>query len=346
MRILLAYPGHAFSTIDVARGYHAGLTAAGHVVQSFDYHTRLTFYDRALTAWAEANPDFTKDLQQVKVLASEAILPEVVDFAPDVVLVVNGTALHPRAYQLMWRLGVPYAMLLTESPYADALQIQMIQAVQPAAVFINERNSVASIRKNSTAAVAYLPHAYDPARHTVTAVPDEYSSDVFFFGTLWPERERLFAPLLARGNGRFRIGGLDITSKDGANGAVANDALMRWYNGTAIALNHHRTFSGVDEGREAHIDTGAAWSLGPRAFEIAACGAFQLCDDTRGELTAVFGDTVATYHDGDTLAAQVDYFLSHPQERREMAKAAHDRVQPHTFKNRVSDVVNPILEAI
>lgn len=346
MRILLAYPGHAFSTFDVARGYQTGLKAAGHIVQSFDYHTRLTFYDRALDAWEATNPDFTKDLQQVKILASEAILAEVVDFAPDVVLVVNGTALHPRAYELMWRLGVPYAMLLTESPYADDLQMKMIQAVQPAAVFTNERNSVPPIRQNSTAAVAYLPHAYNPAQHRVTAVSGEYSSDVFFFGTLWPERERLFTSLLERDNGRYRIGGLGISGRDAALQSLSNDELVRWYNGTAVAVNHHRTFSGANDGSEHHIDTGAAWSLGPRAFEIAACGAFQLCDDTRGELTAVFGDAVPTYHDSDTLAAQVDYYLTHPQARQEMAKAAHQRVQPHTFENRVLQVINPTLEAI
>src|SRR4030065_2583401 len=95
---------------------------------------------------------------------------------------------------------------------------------------------------------------------------------------------------------------------------VDNAELIKYYCGTKIALNHHRTIVGKDSrGEELHIDQ--AYSLGPRAYEIAACGAFQLCDDTRPELQEVFGDSVATYRDGGDLRDKIAYYLSHDDER-------------------------------
>jgi spore maturation protein CgeB len=108
-------------------------------------------------------------------------------------------------------------------------------------------------------------------------------------------------------------------------------------------LNHHRTFVGVD-GVEIHIAPGTAWSIGPRAFEIAACGAFQLCDDTRPELAEVFGDTVATYSSAEDLRNQIGYYLAHDDEREEMAWRSYCRVQGCTFEARAREIVIPVLE--
>ncbi|PJF20424.1 MAG: hypothetical protein CUN56_16245, partial [Phototrophicales bacterium] len=129
MRILVCYPGHAVSTIDVANGYYSALGALGHDVARFNYHTRLAFYDEALSAWERKNPNFEKTGDAVKVLASEAILTEIADFAPQFVLVISGLGLHLRAYELMHKIGMPYGVILTESPYADDVQQAMIASV-------------------------------------------------------------------------------------------------------------------------------------------------------------------------------------------------------------------------
>jgi spore maturation protein CgeB len=122
-----------------------------------------------------------------------------------------------------------------------------------------------------------------------------------------------------------------------------NAALARWYNGAAIALNHHRTCIAAGDELQ-HITDGAAWSLGPRAFEIAACGAFQLCDDTRPELTHVFGDSVATYHDAEELRDGIRHYMQHPDTRREMAAEALRRVSGCSFAARAESVLIPALQ--
>jgi spore maturation protein CgeB len=91
---------------------------------------------------------------------------------------------------------------------------------------------------------------------------------------------------------------------------------------------------------------GDAYSLGPRAFEIAACGAFQLCDDTRPELREIFDDTVATYTDGRDLQSTTAYYLAHDAKRQEMAQEARRRVAPCSFLNRAREIVVPELERL
>lgn len=357
MRVLVIYPGHSHCTFDVAQGYERALRELGCQVTVYDYHNALAFYQEALRHWQARTPTFEPPDGAALVLASEHAVIEAVDCVPDVVLIVNGMALHRRAFELLHRLGLPLALLLTESPYLDEAQGKIAALGRVRLALTNDKASVARLRQAvPEARVEYLPHSFDPKRHRPCWVGPQYKCDVFFHGTLWPERVALFEPLQEVANGwHVRLSGVDPTITDPARadealaGLVDNAELASWYNGCKIALNHHRTFVGVDgNGQGRHIGQGEAWSLGPRAFEIAACGAFQLCDDARPELTEIFGDSVATYRDGQDLARQVDYFLrpAHEAERSEMAVEAFNRVQGCTFRRRAEEVLLPALESI
>ena len=334
--------------MDVARGYERALRALGHNVRPFNYHSSLAFYQDAIDYWAERNPGFDPDRGAYLILASEHSVIEALDFIPDIVLIVSGMALHRRAYELLDRLRFPLALILTESPYLDEAQSLILSKGHIAAAFTNDRQSVKPLSEKTGVRVKYLPHSYDPTVHYPRNTNGRHSTDVFFHGTLWPERERLLMPLRELPH-RVRISGIDpsIESLEEVDGVIANmvhnDELADWYCGTKVALNHHRTFIGVKE-RQRHIEAGAAWSLGPRAFEIAACGAFQLCDDTRPELAEVFGDTVATYTDERDLRDKIGYYLAHDREREDMAFLSYCRVQGCTFEARARDIVAPILQ--
>lgn len=328
MRIMVVYPGHLFSTWDVARGYEQALRLQGHDVSRFDYHTRLSFYMVSLQAWEDVNAGFEAKQNDAALLASEALAVEVIDRVPDVVLVVCGLNLHRRAYDLLHRLGVPVVLLTTEAPYADDMHARIIQQGHVAATLVNERSSDLPGR------VEYLPHSYNPRSHWPRRVMGT-GPDVYFFGTLWPERAALFAPLMGRP--RVDIGGVQAAG-DESPAWRGNDVLARAYAAARVNLNHHRTIRADGEG---HVQ--GAWSLGPRAYEIAACGGFQLCDDTRGELADIFGDTVPTYRDTDDLMGLVDYYLTHEAERQETAAAAREAVAGCTFDNRAANIVEPLL---
>jgi spore maturation protein CgeB len=353
---MVTYPGHAVSTLDVAKGIHNALKRTGeHEIAHFDYHRRLAFYKEAMRHFEEINPNFNPPEDGFMALASEAIVTEVVDFVPDVVLIINGMALHRNAFHFLYRLKIPYVFLLTESPYADNLQALAVKNSNSIGAFVNDRNSVLPVAEMSGAPTVYLPHSFDPNVHYRRKnVAKKYRTDIFFYGTLWPERQKIIRAVEKNTNGyKAIIGGVDpavIKEKIEDLQIIPNEEMTLYYNGTKIAINHNRTVKGIEPeeivNSLVHIEPGDAYSLGPRAYEIAACGAFQLSDNSRGELKEVFGDTVATYQDEDDLIAKLDYYLTHDAERQEMADAAHERVQDCTFDNRVKNIVIPFLQEV
>ena len=345
MRILLTYPGSAFSTYDVAAGYERALKKAGHEVSVFNYHDQLTFYQESLKYWVTENPNFEPHPNMFLVMASERLVIDVVDFVPDIVLIVSGFALHRRAYDLIHNLCIPIVLLLTESPYQDKDQAIIIEKGHVKLAFTNDKSSV----ENLPGLRVYLPHSFDPTVHFPFEVGDQYKTDVFFHGTLWPERRELLAGLSETEG--ITIGGFDPCHLNAALARTAhkdiidNADLARWYNGTKIAINHHRTFVGTDgDGGHRHIN-GGAWSLGPRAYEIAACGVFQLCDDTRPELKEVFGDTVAIYSDRADLEDKISYYLGHESERKDMAQGAFNKLLKCSFDARAKRILVPAIQA-
>lgn len=346
MRILIIYPGHSHSTIDCATGYENALRVIGHTVRAFNYHNQLAFYQDALKYWQRRNKNFVlNDLGEATlILASEQVIVEAVDFVPDVVLIVNGFALHKRAYDLLDRLCLPMALVLTESPYLDGEQAKIIAQGHVKVAFTNDRISVEPLSEASGHRVEYLPHSYDPTRHhKKDAVLDKYHSDVFFFGTMWAGRQRLLEPVkrwCKRHRVKARIGGVGFKRR---RGMIDNDQLVRYYSATKVALNHHRTFAGIENGKEVHCTN--AYSLGPRAYEIAACRAFQL-SDARPELAEVFGDTVPVYTDAEGLIDKLSYYLAHDGERAAMAEAAYQRVLPCSFENRAREILLPTIERV
>ena len=413
MRILLVASGHSVSTIDVFHGYSAALRAAGHEVRDANLHNWYAYHAVALRAWrwhrlraalkrrdwgelrhwAEVLPYASKARQAIQhrarivpekelipvgylpQMASEQIGVEIVKHVPDVVIAVCGLALHKAAFDACWRLGVPMALMLTESPYLDKEQAHRVCHPAVRLAFVNDKTSVLGLKRELTlvadnhrataeteagkaqadgmkdAKVTYLPHSFNPEVHYPAEVPG-YRTDVYFHGTWWPERRRLLHPLKrwARWHHprwRVRVGGIWApVGNQTPRGTRSNATLAEAYRHTRIALNHHRTVIGVEGGKERHVQ--AAHSLGPRAFEIAACGAFQLCDDARPELGEVFGGSVATYRDADDLREQVAYWLdpAHEQEREDRAWASYQRVQGCTFEARAREIVAPALEGI
>jgi len=341
MRILLVYPGPTHSTYDVANGYDLALRALGHTVEAFAYHKYITFYDAALTAQAANNPQYQKEAGDAFFLASERVALRVVDFVPDVVLVIAGGALHRRAHELVHRLGVPIVLLLTESPYIDGTQAQIIRHGHIAAALTNDKNSVIPLAEATGVRVEYLPHSFNPTVHHPGAPDESLLTDVLFHGTLWPERVALFAGLEKLPNAR--ISGYTLDSTATQQDLVDNKHLARLYQSTKIALNHHRVYTDTEH---APLGDQAAYSLGPRAYEIAACGAFQLCDATRPELTEVFGDSVPTYTDAADLRRKIEYYLARDCERIDHALRAWYAVRDCTFEHRAAQILIPVLEEV
>lgn len=343
MRFLIVFPGVRHSIYEVALGYEEALKDLGHEVFSFHLEDYIDYHAGAIKYWKDTNPAFNPDQKQQTdfwmEVSGNSVLPHIFETRPQVILIVGGTMLHGKTIEMIKRFPSLRAVILTECPYVDDRQARFLGAIEPHMVFVNEKNSVGAFGFPTV----YLPHSYSPHRHFPGAVDDTHKSDVFFCGTWWPERARLFDGLDDEYNAHVIGVGWD-DDVGNTQFITPNGELVNWYRGAKIALNHHRTIRVVD--RPDHIQEGEAWSIGPRAYEIAACGAFQLCDDTRPELREVFGDTVDTYFGALDLRFKIDYFLRNESHRKLLAKEALAAVQDCSFENRAKAILIPALEAI
>jgi len=345
MRILLSYPGHSISTFDVAHGWDMALKKLGHEVFVLNYEHNVPFYGAVIDYWKERNETFQPTMRDVFWLASQDLICKVVECLPlDFALIVTGLLHHPRAFQLIRKLGIPTVLLFTESPYNDDMPTELLPL--PDVVFTNERNSVDKFRKVNPRSY-YMPHSYDPESHKppfagiVEVLGSEYEHDVFFLGTMYDERQALFDELRQHYLGDMDIIGTKLGRKGEMPGAIANSDLINHYWGTKIALTPNRTTAGYFD--KTQIDS-EAYSLGPRIYELAACGTFQLTDSGRAELLDVFGDTIPVYQNGEHLAQLIRTFLEYPRWRQELAERARIQVKPCTFENRAQEILFPTLQ--
>jgi spore maturation protein CgeB len=336
MKILLAYPGPVHSNFDVAAGYHRALAALGHEVVAFEYHKYISFYQGAFTHWQQQNPEFRATAADIMKSAAERLLVETVAAEPDLLLIVTGLSLPAATFAQVCRMGVPVVVLLTESPYQDAEQLDLLKYPAVKLALTNERTSVARLEKHSGVKTRYLPHAFEPERHRPHKVGPEFVSDVFFHGTVWPEREALLQAALALPC-HARISGYRPDRPMDPASVITNADMARFYSGAKIALNIHR------HSQDAEL---VPESIGPRAYEIAACGAFQLAD-ARAELLDLFGPSVPVFDGPADLRDKIVYYLAHDDERVTLAARARARVVGCTFAARAQKILVPaLLEAL
>lgn len=324
MRIVVCYPSPAFSVRDVARGYHHALAGLGVDMWPVDLPKRLAFFEGALGEGRDA---------EAARLATDAIVAECLRLRPDLVLVVCGMGLHPDLYPLLRRAGLPTVTIFTECPYQDATQLTL--AALTDYCFVNDRASVMPFRRVNPR-TWYLPPAYDPEVHRPIPVGPECRSDVVLVATGFGERVRFLEAVDWTGID-FRLFGLWDLALDSPlrrydrRRLLPNDEAARWYSGAKVALNLHRTDTGWATPDALVTD---AYSVNPRAYEIAACGTFQVCDDTRPELAEVFGDSVPIFRTPDDLGALIRRALAADDWRAACATEARERVAAHTFTAR------------
>lgn len=351
MRILVVHPGDGFSTSDVYDGLVWGLRQQpGVTVYEYNLLAELELHEMMHSAFVDyctrigqLAPDYDVFLDAARGIALKAIHREITHL-----IAVSGSKLPwGIPHTLRTRLGIQTAILCTESPYLT-LERERHDAAVYDVVFTNDRAAPPLFTRNDPATIHYLPHAYHPGRHTPDGPVGE-PTDVRFIGTLFPERAALFEGVDWQGL-RWDLRGLDYRGKQPAQSLDDARALMSQivpnaeaaalYRGSGIVLNHHRTIRHPSTGE--HIDAAEAESIGPRAYEIAACRAFQLCDDSRPELHDLFQGSVPTYKAGESadLARQVRHYHALPGVREAHARAAHEAVRPHHWGARAAHILS------
>ena len=299
MKVLFITPGASWATADVAAGLQFGLEANGVQVipylldQRIDRSTRWLHYNWRRTK--KRHPEIEKpNVADVFYQAGINALEMALRHQVDVVLAVSAMFLHPDVVILMKRAGLRVVVLFTESPYDLEKELGIAALVD--GCWTNERTSIDDFAKVNPCS-GYLAHAWHPERHKPGPQPgDELmpTHDVLFVGSAFHERVEWLSAIDWTGidlglYGSWESLGSRHPLRKFVRGAqVDNPTTAAMYRRAKVGLNLYRTSKGWGKFAPA---VERAESLNPRAYELAACGAFHL-STARTEVAEVFGDLV------------------------------------------------------
>lgn len=327
MRILFVHAAAEFSIYEYGWGYRRALEALGHDVKDYKLYNHIKYHGACLGKPKADNAVLLSRQASIGVLAQAHF------HQADLVVVTSGLSFHPDALWLLAQGKFPVACIFTESPYSDE-QHEIFTSVYPEMVcFTNDRYSAERHGWH------YLPPAHDPEIHRPVEADPDWDCDVLILGTGWDERQALLESVNWRGI-KVRIAGIwpGIGAESPLHlfyrpGCVDNTRAPSLYAAAKICLNQHRS------------DPNAK-TFNPRAIELAACGAFQL-SDAREDLVELFGDSVPTYEDGDSLERLARRFLRDDAGRQRRAEASRIAVREnHTFTARAMELVEVLMDRL
>jgi len=340
-KIVVCYPGPSYSVFDTANYYAQAFEDIGCKVERFNYHNNLVYHDVALGFFAKNYTHKEHTYRDLYTLASNDLVSCIARFIPDIVVVVSGLAfpleLWDWLHEMQKSFKKPFKLvsLLTESPYIDDQQDTI--AGQSDVVFTTERKSVD--RFSGLVEAHYITHAYMPQVHH--PYNDGPKSDVFIVGTGFPERIKAMESVDWSGiDLAIRGGWKEVTEGTPLwpyyeECIVPNEEAAKWYSNAKISLNIFRKSRDyiVDMDTEK-IETDEAESLGPRVYEVLACGGF-LLTDYRPELEDLFKGCYDLFD--DDLDDKVRYWLAH--ERSKVVGRALEKVKPYTYQANATRVL-------
>lgn len=343
MKLLCVQPGASYATADVHDGLVGALRQQGHEIVGYQLDQRI---DRAggwlKYCWEKGGKTAAKPTPaDIVYLASVGVIERALRHQPDWVLVFSGMYFHPDVFVMLRRAGIRGGLILSESPYDLHQEMQVAPLVD--VVWTNERSCVTALRHQNLMTF-YLPHAYDPEKHRpfVDAGFDDDvpAHDVVFVGSGFQERVELLSAVDWRGIDFGLYGAWESLPprhrlrKHLRGKVVDNATAAALYRRAKISLNLYRTSIGF--GRYApRIER--ADSLNPRAYELAACGAFHL-SDPRPEVLETFGAAVPTFRNPREAGDLIRRFLADDVARREHATRARRAIAPHTFAARAAQL--------
>ncbi|MEN9846189.1 MAG: hypothetical protein RIS36_1336 [Pseudomonadota bacterium] len=210
---------------------------------------------------------------------------------------------------------------------------------------IQKGECIERIKAAGAAEVHYLPMACDPYFHAPLRLSQEdkerWGSPFSFVGAGYHNRVQTFASLA---NYPFKIWGSEWPSGKPFDRLVQEESrrikpeeYIKIFNATDVNLNLHSSSErdGIDPSGDF---------VNPRTFELAASGAFQLCDNRQllPELLEV-GTEVVTFSSREEMIEKMEYYLARPEERKQICERARARVmRDHSYDRRMEQMLSTI----
>ncbi|RXR02740.1 glycosyltransferase family protein [Pseudoxanthomonas composti] len=258
----------------------------------------------------------------------------------NLLLAFDGEELDRSVVQRLADICGRAVLWVTEDPYERSVNVKNSDLFD--LVFTNDVGSVAGYGSKGR----HLPFAADEHFH-FHALPEvddgHYLYDLFFAGTAWPNRAEFLAKLQA-GIPEIRLKlalpanpyipppklGMELSEYDWR---TPNTEFAKFSNRSRSVLTLHRAFSSSGNDPIAHTP-------GPRFFEVALAGGFQLVDTSIPEIRVddffTEGKEYVGFSNAQECIQKLEHYLAYPQERLVIARAAQLRARAeHLYANRV-----------
>lgn len=348
MKLFCIHPGASYSTADVYNGLVRALSKQGHEILRFNLDNRIYQSGAWLEwCWKQAKKAGLKKEKPnpgdvLYHACGDAIL-KALHHECEWIIVFSAMYFPKYIIKAMKRAGFKVGVVLTESPYDDVQQSEIVAVADIA--WTHERTSVEYLRL-ANPNTHYLAHAFDEEIHDVFRAIDfdVPAHDVVFVGTGFQERIDL---LSATDWGGINFGLYGSWTLLGARAKlrqrikateVDNKVTAALYKASKIGLNIYRTSKGF--GRYAEkIERAESMSL--RAYELAACGLFHFTD-YRKEADEIFGGLVPVYRNATELRELIDIYLGNEDERKRISSLLPKAVEGHTWDVRARQLIEDI----
>lgn len=159
---------------------------------------------------------------------------------------------------------------------------------------------------------------------------------VSFIGGLDPRVHANGTALLERLSGQIPIGIWGY----GAEGLARESPIRPRYRGEAWGLDMYQVLSRSRISVNRHIDVAQGYANNMRLFETTGVGTL-LLTEAAPNLDDLFepGREVVTYAGGDDLVQKIKHYLTHDEERLEIAAAGQRRtLSEHTYRGRMAEL--------
>jgi spore maturation protein CgeB len=126
-----------------------------------------------------------------------------------------------------------------------------------------------------------------------------------------------------------------------ANGWPADSPIRRRYHGEAWGIDMFRVLYEARVALNRHIGIAGPNANNMRLYEATGVGTL-LLTDAKQNLSELFQPDreIATYSSETELVEKIDHFLTHDEERREIAAAGQERtLKEHTYRQRLEEVL-------
>jgi len=260
-----------------------------------------------------------------------------VEWRPDLVLVIKGGPVTPGLIRrVKARTDTRFVNFFPDNPLW-MIPFECIEAYD--LFFTKERYALRQLEQAGLRNLHYLPmYCVPEMHHPVELTADErgrFASAVSFVGSCYPYRERFVSelsgyPLRLWGAGWDRSDSPTVRALV-AGGPVWGRAKLAVYSGSTLSLNQHHPMNDI-----VGVNT--------RTFELAASGACQVVD-LKEELAPLFTprEEIVAYRDLAELGRQLDYYLAHPDEARDIGQRALKRaLREHTLRHRIEEMLDVV----